>query len=277
MHAERAPHHALDHALLDTWRKQGDDQANPLAFHYMSALRNRLHAHQGPARQMLESKLSGLIAAYAERLQQRPPPAVNAAPATAPAIPARGMLAELADTLANHAKQRTSATAPLATGDAATGAASAHGGSSQGEPMARLSSASAPHGGAPLDGASIDNATAGAAHVAEAPASSPLPELDALGELRRLWSSVRSDSQVKRCLQNSPTNAGPLNSSSLVHRSLNLMREVSPGYLQQFLSYVDVLAGLEQMKDGGILGDKNAPASPGHKPRARAKPRKRPG
>jgi hypothetical protein len=42
-----------------------------------------------------------------------------------------------------------------------------------------------------------------------------------------------------------PKNAGPLNSSSLVHRSLSLMREVSPEYLQHFLGYLDSLAWLE--------------------------------
>ena len=55
---------------------------------------------------------------------------------------------------------------------------------------------------------------------------------------------------MRQSLEQVPGNAGPLNSSSLVHRSLSLMRELSPGYLQQFLSYVDALSWMEQMNGG---------------------------
>jgi hypothetical protein len=39
-----------------------------------------------------------------------------------------------------------------------------------------------------------------------------------------------------------------LNSAVLVHRSLTLMSELSPGYLQHFLMYLDNLAWLEQLQ-----------------------------
>jgi hypothetical protein len=58
---------------------------------------------------------------------------------------------------------------------------------------------------------------------------------------------VRSEKQLRQSLDQVPRNAGPLNSSSLVHRALSLMREVSPGYLQQFLAYADALSWLEQL------------------------------
>lgn len=63
--------------------------------------------------------------------------------------------------------------------------------------------------------------------------------------LRAVWSRVSAEKRLRESLAQVPKNAGPLNSSSLVHRSLSLMREVSPEYLQHFLSYLDSLAWLE--------------------------------
>lgn len=102
-----------------------------------------------------------------------------------------------------------------------------------------------------------------------------LPEMGVLGDVRKLWSSVHANSQIQRSLEHSPENAGPLNSSSLVHRSLTLMREVSPGYLQQFMSYVDALSWLEQLSDQGVLVTRIASPASGSKTRAPRKPRKR--
>ena len=68
-------------------------------------------------------------------------------------------------------------------------------------------------------------------------------------------------------------NAGPLNSSSLVHRSLSLMSELSPGYLQQFLSYVDALSWMEQMNGGGALPAKDAPRATSSKKNTKGKSR----
>ena len=107
--------------------------------------------------------------------------------------------------------------------------------------------------------------------VAHQPSSFPI--LEALDEFRKIWSEVRTDSQVRQSLEQVPANAGPLNSGNLVHRSLTLMRELSPGYLQQFLSYVDTLSWLEQMNAGSALAAKDAPRAVTARKRARAKPR----
>ncbi|KAA1004257.1 DUF2894 domain-containing protein [Paraburkholderia panacisoli] len=84
------------------------------------------------------------------------------------------------------------------------------------------------------------------------------PDLPALDYFREVWSKVRTEKQLRQSLAQVPGNAGPLNSSSLVHRSLSLMRELSPGYLKQFLSYVDTLSWLEQM-NGGAPTNKDTP------------------
>jgi hypothetical protein len=90
------------------------------------------------------------------------------------------------------------------------------------------------------------------------PDSASYPELPALDYFREVWSKVRTEKQMRQSLEQVPGNAGPLNSSSLVHRALSLMREVSPGYLKQFLSYVDALSWMEQMNGGAAPTGKDA-------------------
>jgi hypothetical protein len=70
---------------------------------------------------------------------------------------------------------------------------------------------------------------------------------------RAVWSKVSAEKQLRDSLAQVPRNAGPLNSSSLVHRALSLMREVSPGYFQQFLAYADALSWMEAMNGPGVV------------------------
>ncbi|KWO54340.1 DUF2894 domain-containing protein [Burkholderia territorii] len=96
------------------------------------------------------------------------------------------------------------------------------------------------------------------------------PEL--IDYFRTTWSKVRTEQQYRQSLDQVPRNAGPLNSNSLVHRSLATMRKLSPEYLQQFLSYVDALAWLEDLAGGGGQPEKEAPRAKAAKP---AKPAKK--
>jgi len=83
-------------------------------------------------------------------------------------------------------------------------------------------------------------------HIARhAPAPSD-GELKTLKEFRRTWSRLNTDQRLTRSLAKVPENAGPLNSHHLVHRSLLLMRELSPEYLERFMAHVDALLWLEQ-------------------------------
>jgi hypothetical protein len=100
------------------------------------------------------------------------------------------------------------------------------------------------------------------------------PELAALEYFRQTWNTVSTERQFRQSLAQVPGNAGPLNSSSLVHRSLSLMRELSPGYLQQFLSYADALSWLEQMNGAsGAATDKEVPRGAAAKKTSRGKSR----
>ena len=104
--------------------------------------------------------------------------------------------------------------------------------------------------------------------------SFPSEELPALIEFRKIWSKVRTDGQLRQSLEQAPSDAGPLNSGVLVHRSIMLMRELSPEYLRHFLSYIDTLSWMEQMHGSGMLETAVSPAAGGGQ-HARNKPRRR--
>lgn len=100
------------------------------------------------------------------------------------------------------------------------------------------------------------------------------PELPVLDDFRRLWTRLRTESQLRESLEQVPANAGPLNSGTLVHRSVALMREVAPGYLQHFVAYVDALSWMEQMGYGATAAVEPARApGAGRKRAARSRAR----
>ncbi len=72
------------------------------------------------------------------------------------------------------------------------------------------------------------------------------PELKSIQYFRSTWSKLSIDRQVAHAFAHAPKNAGPLNSHVVALRSLALMRDISPDYLNRFLGYVDTLARLDQ-------------------------------
>jgi hypothetical protein len=75
---------------------------------------------------------------------------------------------------------------------------------------------------------------------------------------KRTWSRLSADQRLAQSRASLPENAGPLNSHHLVHRSLTLMRELSPEYLERFVGYIDALQWLEQANESA-LQDAGAP------------------
>jgi hypothetical protein len=109
-----------------------------------------------------------------------------------------------------------------------------------------------------------------AGHDAEQaiPGRSAYPELALLDYFRDTWSRLGTVRQLRQSQERVPDNAGPLNSSLLVHRTLSLMRELSPEYLHQFLTYVDALSWMERATYGDVLADRDASRGAGaRKPR----------
>ncbi|WP_144063580.1 DUF2894 domain-containing protein [Caballeronia insecticola] len=110
--------------------------------------------------------------------------------------------------------------------------------------------------------------------AAQAPMQSPLASLldemnqraathadpaELLDALRSIWSTVSAEKRLRESQAQVPKNAGPLNSNSLVHRSLSLMREVSPEYLQHFLGFIDALSWMEALTLASGAPAKEAP------------------
>jgi hypothetical protein len=93
--------------------------------------------------------------------------------------------------------------------------------------------------------------------VLGAMASSPLPavadkpasEARTLQFFKRTWSRLSADQRLAQSRATLPDNAGPLNSQHLVHRSLVLMRDLSPEYLEHFVGYIDALQWVEQSNE----------------------------
>jgi len=85
------------------------------------------------------------------------------------------------------------------------------------------------------------------------PTGAPTPARNAPGELKamqlfkRTWSRLSADQRLAQSLASLPDNAGPLNSQHLVHRSLHLMRELSPAYFEHFIAHADALLWLDRV------------------------------
>jgi hypothetical protein len=72
------------------------------------------------------------------------------------------------------------------------------------------------------------------------------PAAASLPYFRRTWSKLNADQRLAQSRSSLPQNAGPLNSQHVVHRSLALMRELSPAYFERFIAYADALLWIEQ-------------------------------
>lgn len=87
--------------------------------------------------------------------------------------------------------------------------------------------------------------------MATAPSSPDLsrtrqaPELKSVAWFHETWSRLSTEQQLTQTLAQAPENAGPMNSQHLVLRSLQVMRDIAPDYLQSFMSYIDTLIWLE--------------------------------
>lgn len=96
------------------------------------------------------------------------------------------------------------------------------------------------------------------------------PELKSVRYFRNTWSKLSVDRQVAQAIEQAPENAGPLNSQRLVLRSLALMREVSPDYLNRFVSYVDSLLWLDLAEQNDAPAVKKPLAAKGTRVRGRS-------
>ena len=69
-------------------------------------------------------------------------------------------------------------------------------------------------------------------------------------QFRQQLGKIRVQKQVSQAIAQAPQNAGPINSHMLVLRSLGLMRDISPDYLNRFMVYIDTLLCLDEAGQG---------------------------
>jgi hypothetical protein len=92
-------------------------------------------------------------------------------------------------------------------------------------------------------------------------------ELASVRRFRRTWTSLRIQDQVDDAVARKPANAGPLNSHVLVLQSLDLMRALSPRYLERFLVHVETLQWLEEAAAQKPAEPQDKPGKAGRKAR----------
>ena len=105
-----------------------------------------------------------------------------------------------------------------------------------------------------------------ASEVSQGSGTAHFAELKSLRLFRDSWVKLNADKVVTQAIKEAPENAGPLNSHRLVIRSLSAIRELSPAYLNRFVSYLDTLLWLEQVgEETHLLPPKKTPAKPGRR------------
>lgn len=185
---------AEGHPVINALRLEGAHQFDPVRFHYIEALANRVGAHQGSVKRILEGKLAAAVVALRTRFEQSQSSMQDVA---APEVGARReTLGDLVRHMAEHSADK---------GDGRAAASIA-----------------------------------------------PRTELKSVRYFRNTWSKLSAEKQVTQALGQAPKNAGPINSHVVALRSLALMRNTSPDYLNRFMSYVDTLLCLDQTDKGTL-------------------------
>ncbi|WP_407277860.1 DUF2894 domain-containing protein [Aromatoleum evansii] len=219
-------------ALIEALRAQNAERFDPVGFRFIETLARRAAACSDAARGVLERRLAKALSDYRERL--------DAAGLRAGDALERGIarFPESADTL-----RQCREAGDLAGLQRLLARLAGQGGLS---PLSGLLAHICRH---TPEGASGDAAHGG--HRAGAAFTAP-PELKSLSYFRSTWSRLSLDRQLSDAFAQAPENAGPLNSHHLVLQALGQMRDISPEYLRQFMSYVDALLWLDQADSNRI-------------------------
>lgn len=225
-------------AVIAALREAGADRFDPVRFRYIEVLAERARSHQGNVRRMLDARLAQALASFREGFA-------------------------LAQSDAKEVLEREVRQYPHAARDLQK----LHG-AGDFKAMRRLVRDMKPAGQAASSslGALVRQLEQRERHVPDSAGghlkghAGLRPELRTIRSFKNTLSKLSVHKQVAQALEQAPKNAGPINSHMLVLRSLALMRDISPDYLNRFISYADALLCLDQ-------GEKEKPA-------ASAKPQK---
>ena len=210
-------------ASLALLQQAGAGKYDPIQLHYLQVLAKRTNVHQGRVKHILEAKLAQALATFKERFEQAKMHARNSIAQITPQHPkAAADLQTLLD--AGDLKSVRQFITQLTSNEPHTSLGA----------LTRLMTQHAP--------AHADAGFKSTCHGA----TGLRPELKNTQYFRNIWSKFNVEKRVFQALHQAPKNAGPINSHNLVLRSLALMRDISPDYLNQLTSYVDTLLCLDQ-------------------------------
>jgi hypothetical protein len=244
-------------ALIASLRSAGAERFDPVRLHFIDALARRANNHEGNVRYLLDARLERALAAFEERFDrarsdagERIAECVNQYPQAATALQrlfAAGDFQGVRQHIAGlHANDRSASLGALVRRLEQQ---------SHDQPV----DASAPKGSATSGVAGM--AGAGANGIPATMVAGQHPELKTIRNFRNTWSKLSVEKQVTQALGQAPANAGPINSHMLVLRSLALMRDISPDYLNRFMTYADTLLCLDQGEKEKAIVPKKRPAA----------------
>lgn len=210
-------------AVVEAWRVRGEAAVDPVRFSVIEALARRAAAQQGEARGLMVRRIEALLG---EQASARP-----------------ALVAPTDATPANSAADQPAAQ------QAALAALS--------ELVDRLGRSSA----SPLPLRSPPQPGAARQADAQSRTAPPPKPLKTVTEFKGTWSRLRVEHRLRQALAQVPASAGPLNSSHLVNRALLAMRDLSPEYLDAFMSHIDTLQWLDQASGGGEPGARTVAAT----------------
>jgi hypothetical protein len=210
------------HALIASLRAGGAHRFDPVRLRYIEALARRSAMHRGGVKNVLDAKLAHALAAIAARLEEARAAARQTMDRTVTRYPQAADELQQLFVTGEFRRLERRASILRHRGESTSLAGLVH----------RFEE---------------DAPDADRKPVPEKPGMcNERTELKTIRDFRSTWSRLSADNQVKRALELAPSNAGPINSHSLMLRSLALMRDLAPDYLHRFMSHADTLLCLEQ-------------------------------
>jgi len=208
-------------AAIASLRAAGADRFDPVQCRYIDALAERAPLHQGSIKRLLDAKLAQAVAALRERFL--------------------AAQSDAREVLERSARQYPHASREL---QRLYGAGDFKG-------LRRFAAGLHPPTQGALSplGALLRQLEQHAPDRPDAPfmrSAGARRELKTIRTFKHTLSKLSVHKQVAQALEQAPKNAGPINSHMLVLRSLSLMRDISPDYLNRFITYADALLCLEQ-------------------------------
>lgn len=219
--------------VLQTLQASGAAAQDPIGLHYLQSLHAKMLASAEPLRPLLEARLTHALAEFEKR---------NGTGAKAKGITETSpVTSEPLEPLASSKPRRPHLSTPSI--------------DSAASPRAAAATSAVPPALGPLRKLTLEiqrpsqvGAVQGGSPIPKADPSKPsVPAKDAsaLHYFRTTWTRLRTGKKLAQALQQAPKNAGPINSHNLVLRSLALMQDISPDYLNRFVVHVDALLSLD--------------------------------